>query len=255
MNLWHNIVPSPGIIPPTIFDLSLTLVSPTFAVLRIIRFLEGLPDLRDLTLRTAMFSELEVVTEVDSLAVRLPFLHTLTLCVSPNANVILPYIDAPSLRRLHMQSSAPSLGQPHEPTGQSLRQFFERSRPPLELLELRDVDITPDDFSACFTTLSTLKELRLHETDIPDTVMQLLDGSEGLCPQLKRLDLRWCGQLTGQALARLVRSRALDAGSPHPIEEVAVMHCSFVNERDIFDIAEKTTCRVVMREADDLCRE
>jgi hypothetical protein len=253
MTLVHNAIPAPGIIPPTITDLSLTLVSPTFQIQHTIRFLEGLPELRKLALRTSMSDELlGVDLDFDSSApVSLLSLHTLTLCVSPNANVILPYIDAPSLRRLHLQSSTPSLGQPHEPTGQSLRLFFQRSRPPLELLELRDVDITPDDFSACFAVLPMLTELRLHETDIPDGVLQLVDGSEGLCPLLKRLDLRWCGQLTGQALARLVRSRA---GVTQPIEEVAIMHCSFVNERDIFDIAERTTCRVVMRETDDMCR-
>ncbi|TFY56073.1 hypothetical protein EVJ58_g7855 [Rhodofomes roseus] len=157
---------------------------------------------------------------------------------------------------------------------------------PLELLELHDIDLAPEAFAAAFRALPHLRELRLHESSISDGTLRVLHGPHGFCPRLTRVDFRWCGHLGGKALVELVRSRlpraeaqdedstagigieVLHSGSAaasasagegsgpaDPIEEVAAINCCFVEEQDVLELARLTTCRVLMREADeDYCR-
>ncbi|EMD41018.1 hypothetical protein CERSUDRAFT_80667 [Gelatoporia subvermispora B] len=154
------------------------------------------------------------------------------------------------------------MGYRQQPIGPSLQAFIEGSLPPLELLELHDIDLSPEAFAAVFSALPTLRELRLHESSISDGTLQLLSAPHGLCPRLTRLDLRWCGLMSGRALVELVRSRnivdlehgAAPSAIADPIAEIGVINCCFVRERDVLDLAGLTVCRVVMRETDDYCR-
>jgi hypothetical protein len=170
----------------------------------------------------------------------------------------LRHIQAPALRSLHIRSTEPPLNHPHEGTGKALLHFLKSSDPQIELLELHDVDIRRDDFVQCFSSLPLLEELRLHETEIPDNALLSLHGPNGSCPRLKRLDLRWCEQLAGQALVQLVRSRIGPDGSPRtpfdPIERITVINCARVDESSILDLAHATVCSVVVRNLADHCR-
>jgi hypothetical protein len=225
----------------------------TLSAISVIQLLEGLPLLQQFTLEFPMYHERSFVysTEESRIA-SMPYLESLSLVLSPDVNGILKYIHAPNLRRLLLRSSGEPLGYAHTSTGTSLVQFIEQSSPPLEHLELHDVDLPRDDFTRIFAISSNLKELRLHESEIDDDIIHLLDGPAGFCPHLSQLDLRWCGQLTGQALVDLVRSRAgqLDG----VIVEVTALNCSFVKENDIMDLASITKCRVIMRPNEDICR-
>ncbi|CDO70521.1 hypothetical protein BN946_scf184569.g64 [Trametes cinnabarina] len=124
--------------------------------------------------------------------------------------------------------------------------------------ELRSMEIRTAAFDSNGSEGVSDLELRLHESSISDATLQLLNGPRGLCPRLRRLDLRWCGHLHGRALVDLVQSRhvADDLSGPvsDPIEEVGVINCCFVTEDDVLDLARMTVCRLVMREADDYCR-
>jgi hypothetical protein len=174
----------------------------------------------------------------------------------------LPHLVTPSLARLHLHSSLDPLGYPDEQVGEYVVKFIQKISLPLELFELFDVDFSPEDFSACFAGLPHLKELRLHDSQISDSILQTLHGQGGSCPLLERLDLRWCGQVTGRALSELVKSRLHPSHSGNnlsgpmltPITGLTVINCSFVKEQDIFDLAEITVCRVIMG-ASDYCRK
>lgn len=230
----------------------------TLSAMSIVRLLEGLPCLEQLTMEFPMHHSRAFIFAPDpTLTVTVPYLESLTLVVSPDINAVLPYIYAPSLRYLYLRSSEDPIGHGHLHTGASLVHFIEQSLPPLELLDLHDIDLLPADFTRCFASSHSLKELRLHESEINDDVIRLFNGPTGLCPQLTRLDLRWCGLVTGQALVELVQSRlvTIEGSVCRPIEEVAALNCTFVKESNIMDLAEMTTCRVVIRPNDDICRE
>jgi hypothetical protein len=182
-------------------------------------------------------------------------LEAVTLEASPMAWVLLHYLHLPHLLHLHLIAPPEtSLGYPDYAAGALLKGFIVASAPPLETLELHDIDISDADFCACFALLKSLRDLRLHSSDISDGSLAGLRRHDGWCPNLRRLDLRWCGTLTGRALVDLVRSRnAGSEDSPRPlIEEITVIHCSFVREEDILELARLTSCRVVHRDGDHL---
>lgn len=194
----------------------------------------------------------------------IPTLESLTLKLSPEANRILTCISAPRLTELYLRSSCDPLGFPHVSTGSSLVQFLETSTPPLEVLELHDIDIPSTDISQILIGLPTLLELRLHESEITDDVIHIMSGPPYACPNLQKLDMRWCEQLTGSSLVELVRNRSSPLGIGGnadlrfpPVKEVAVINCSFVREEDIWDLARLTTCRVITRPVpeEDYCRK
>ncbi|KAI0028692.1 hypothetical protein K488DRAFT_57957 [Vararia minispora EC-137] len=212
--------------------------------------LSNLPSLVSLVLTTpfdygSLFDDTTPMTT-------LPHLEHLTLNSHRASMEILRYITAPRLRSLRIRSTEPPLSHPHEPTGLALLQFLRNSSPPLNHLELHDVDIPLGDYLESFTLLPALETLRLHETEIPDEAFIALHGSTGLCPNLIRLDLRWCEQLAGSALVDFVASRR----SPHyrPIEFIRVINCAVVKENDVLALARMTTCSVVVKEVDDYCR-
>ena len=222
----------------------------------VIELLESVPSLEHFTLEFPKQQERTFLPPPEpSLVAHVPYLESLSLVVSPDVNALLPSLYAPALRRLHLRSSCEPLGYAHPATGASLAQFIEQSSPPLEYLELHDVDIPTGDFPRILAGLPDLQELRLHESEIEDDVIARLKGAEGLCPRLARLDLRWCDLLTGRALVELVQSRKDIQERASPLEEVAVLNCSFVNEHDVMDLARLTRCRVVMRDHGDVCRQ
>ncbi|KAI0367642.1 hypothetical protein BV20DRAFT_1045441 [Pilatotrama ljubarskyi] len=257
-----TVVPAVPIFPSHITNLTLEVKeSPSnrpLSASAMIGILESLTELRSLSLSMPLIYEHEFIPEQDSERVAsLPSLTALTVYGPTDLNELLPHIHAPSLRRLCLRSLE-DLGLRQRPIGPSFTRFIGSSFPPLELLELHDIDLDPETFETCFAALPHLRELRLHESSISDATVQLLNGPRGLCPRLKRLDLRWCGHLRGRALVDLVRSRHVvdDLAGPvsDPIEEIGVINCCFVAQEDVLDLARMTVCRLVTRETDDYCR-
>ncbi|KAI0069075.1 hypothetical protein BV25DRAFT_1845075 [Artomyces pyxidatus] len=223
----------------------------------ILRVLADLPALQSLTIVVPpTFADAIIMPQDHSLPSLFPHLESLTLNAYPSFNEILRHIETPALRHLHLRSTEDPLPFPHGATGTALRAFIDQSNPPLELLDLHDIDIPRDHFIECFSRLPKLEELRLHETEIPNEVMQILHGPAGACPRLKRLDFRWCEQLSGHALVDLVKSRANQAegGSSDPIEKITVINCALVEESDVLELARTTLCSIVARNLDDYCR-
>ncbi|KIJ70186.1 hypothetical protein HYDPIDRAFT_104865 [Hydnomerulius pinastri MD-312] len=219
--------------------------------------LEDLLELKHLTLELS--SDMEYHYEPDTpLVVELPRLESLTFIVSPGLLSVLDNMQSPALKRIQLRCSP---GHQHTSSSPLIRRFLESS-PHLQLLELYDVDLPREELEQCFSSLSHLEELRLHDSDISDEQLQLLYGPNGLCPNLTRLEVRWCAHLTGSAIVQLVRSRVnTDADKPttasqyaKEIEEVAAINCLHVGEQDVLDIAAVTTCRLMMRNTDDFCR-
>ena len=262
LRISHNLFPAQGTIPCSITHLSINLPShPIPARLSIdtaLRFLNDMPALESLsiTLERGEAREFHSASIEDSLVV-LPELRKLTLLGSQDIFKILSHLSTPALDSLHLRSSLDPVGHGEVQTGFHIKRFIERSSPPLHLFELHDIDLPLSDFLACFAGLPTLRELRLHESDITEAVIERFQGPDALCPMLSRLDLRWCGQVTGQTLVQLARARL---GGAHPGERVepvsmmTIINCSFVTEQDIMDLARLTVCRVVSQ-PDDYCRQ
>ncbi|GBE79165.1 predicted protein [Sparassis crispa] len=262
-----NVIPSIPIFPSHIRDLHLTTFeSPIWRPLSaasLFVLLEDLPELQCFTMSMPLMYARPFVPVPDfTRTVTLSKLESLTMYGPTDLNGLLSHLLVPALRRLHLRSLE-DLGYRQHSLGPSLLRLIENSVPPLELLELHDVDLSPEYFARCFTATPVLRELRLHESSISDATLNLLNGPSGLCPRLTRLDMRWCGLLRGTALVDLVRSRHVEPGAPSGevgvsksdlIAEVAVINCCFVGERDVLDLARMTTCRVVMRDGDDYCQ-
>ncbi|KAI0786425.1 hypothetical protein C8Q75DRAFT_855774 [Abortiporus biennis] len=242
---------------------------------------ETLPDLTSLTLSLPLEYDHPFVDDPDPLRyVELEQLETLILYGPTDLNRILFHIRAPSITNLHLRSLEDK-GYRQAPIGPSLIHFLRSSMPsffnshPLKVLELHDIDLTPHFFNLCLTILDNLEELRLHESSISEDTLRMLNrrvGRPTYCPKLQRLVLRWCGHLPGHPLVDLVRSRNVVETSSStgvetslnipggftddfeeevlPIEEVAVINCCFVEEKDVLDLAKMTTCRVIVRDTD-----
>ena len=254
----------PPSVPQTVVDLSFQLSDITSSrpsLPAALQMLGNLPALRSLTLVIPM-KFAQIVINVNegrpTPEICLHHLERLIIDAPPDFNEILQHIQTPVLQHLHLRSTEPPLNRPHEGTGEALLRFLKSSNPPIKLLELHDVDIRRDDFVQCFLSLPLLEELRLHETEISNDALLFLHGPKGACPRLRRLDLRWCEQLAGQALVDLVRSRndpsENQRGYFDPIEEITVINCALVNESNVFDLAHATVCSVVVRDLEDHCR-
>ncbi|KAF8165437.1 hypothetical protein B0H34DRAFT_793825 [Crassisporium funariophilum] len=254
----QSIIPSPTTLPSSITDLYLRLsnqhVLSIHSMSRMLLLLEEHPILTSFSLHmpTGYHQEFNVETGV-ARQVELPLLKSLTLMGSNNIFAILPYLILPALESLHLRSSLEYLQA--EETGACIAQFLTRSSPPLRSLELRDLGLDPVVIGGLFYHLASLEELCLHDSDINDISLQSLNGPDGLCPLLSRLDFRWCGRLSGRALVDLVRSRmpTSDPSSSKSISEITVINCSFVKEQDILDMAAMSVCRLVIHGTDDFC--
>lgn len=236
---------------------------------RILDILESAPTLEEFVVSLPALVHQPYIPEADmDRIVALERLTTLTFHGPTDLSGLLEHLRAPNLRRLHIRSNEEANLQ-QESLAPTLFKFLKGSDPALDLLELHDVDISPEFFPAYFAMLPSLRELRLHDSVITDAIIARLDD---LCPLLTRIDLRWCGMVTGKALVNLVRRRNLDYDGvprdefgPMPgsfsddereasaISEVSVLNCSQVHEEDVLDLARMTLCRVKIRD-DDYCR-
>lgn len=267
VRLTCNVLPANLSFPAHITSVSLSIEeSPTrrpLSAASVFAALETLPMLECLTLSLPLFYEQPYIEEADpDRTLLLGRLVTLTLYGPTDLNGLLAHLNTPALRHLHLRSLE-DLGYRQEPIGPTLAPFLRRSEPALELLELHDIDLSPEHFVACCASVPSLQELQLHESYITDATLHSLIGRDGVCPRLTRLDMRWCSQLTGRALVELVRQRNLRDGAEHGdvdqtgevnhIKEVAVLNCCFVEEQDVLDLARMIVCRVTLRD-DDYCR-
>ena len=211
----------------------------------VIEALRNLPHLEALTLRLGV-----TTTPPDILDIELPKLRTLTHeDLGTGEFPILSYLVASSLTRLHA-CIQPDPEVYDSPT--HLIPFLGRS-PNLEILEVDGVDIWPAQWLSTLPLLPKLRSLYLHDSDIDDKVIERMFGRSGMCPDLQRIDLRWCQHVKGITLVRLVESRVKDGGCK--IEEVAAINCSLVRKQDAIQLASLTTFRIVTNHWDDHCRE
>lgn len=71
--------------------------------------------------------------------------------------------------------------------------------------------------------------------------------------------MRWCNQVSVQAVVNLLKHRALHARSSIEgislIDEVTVIHCALAQEAEILNLARDTTCRLMMRDVGEYCRK
>ncbi|KAJ7126802.1 hypothetical protein C8R44DRAFT_733530 [Mycena epipterygia] len=132
----------------------------------------------------------------------------------------LPCLTELSVRRFN-NVPHPTPVWPH----QEFMSFLMRSKCPLQLIGLSDMDITPDEMSDCLRhTSATLEKLtltndrRMHHTIINDKILRLLTwrpGSQlGICPRLSMVKFWDCHSSTDGVLADMVESRwkARDGG-------------------------------------------
>ncbi|KAF8895936.1 hypothetical protein CPB85DRAFT_1440286 [Mucidula mucida] len=255
LTISRNILPTPGTIPQHVPSLVLDLRgyrAPVFIPIEaLLHLLQDLPHLQSLAITTPRDQPQAIIrTLADPLRiVALPDLHSLTVVGANEIFVLLSHLQLPQLRRISLCSSEDPLPYPHTIVGPALCQLLQQADVPLERLELYDLDLSSDDFVTCARHAPVLQELRLHESDITDDCLR---GISRHCKNLNSLDLRWCGQIWGRELVELVRSRTVEEGMV-PIECVTIINCSHMQEQDIFDLAEVTVCRLVMRDIDDYC--
>ncbi|PPQ92399.1 hypothetical protein CVT25_008749 [Psilocybe cyanescens] len=265
LRIHRNLLPGRHTLPLSITELTLQLPNhhgPTIihSMLSIIRLLEELSNLEVLVVEVPNGNNQTFSLNAQSgHTVELANLRSLTLMGDNNIFGLLPHLRTPFLTHLTLRSS---LNYPQaQHTSGWIYEFLQESCPPITLLELRDLAVDPILYSQMFDRLPLLEDLRLHDSDILDDMLLQLQGPHGLCPMLKRLDLRWCGRLSGRALVNLVRSRlssCVDGDesvllASKSIMEVALINCSFVKEEDIVDLAEMTICRLIHRGQTDFC--
>ncbi|KAI0092578.1 hypothetical protein BDY19DRAFT_983223 [Irpex rosettiformis] len=271
VHLACNTLPLQLTLPPHLRSLVLTLTgSPNQRLSSASAFLdilESVPALEQLTISLPSLASQPYLAETDmDRSVVLQSLASLTLHGPTDLSGFLEHIHSPNLRQLRIRSNEEANLQ-QDPLAPTLFAFLKGSEAALELLELHDVDISHEFFPAYLAMLPSLRELRLHDSIITDTTLQCLDE---LCPLLTRIDLRWCGMVTGKALVNFVHRRNLKMNNvwhdefmsipgsfenerePSLIEEVSVLNCSLVREEDVLELGRMTLCRVKVRD-DDYC--
>jgi len=259
----RNILPGLNVIPPSIKELSLRLPyrSNEQPVSAIIRLLNELPNLERFKLEVPSPHDQQFTTDLQTVpTVELAHLKAMSIMGANNIFGFLPHIRAPILTDLSLRSSLERVQS--ENLGLWILDFLRESTPPISLLEFRDLEIDHSIYTQLFSSLPMLEELRLHDSDILDDVLQQLGGPDAACPLLQRLDLRWCGRVSGRALVELVGRRLLtenegtsvnESVSPAPIAEITLINCSFVKEEDLIELAEMTVCRLMHGGQSDFC--
>ena len=235
-------------------DCQLTNARPIFFS-EIFDVLSESPNLRRLTINISLKDKREVIQDTPIRIVTLPEMDSLTLNIPVHFMAFLQHFRTPKLRKLYLRSPDDPQGFADETTRAALCAFIDLCAPPLETLELYDVDISQDDFLFWFTSLSSLIELRLHGSDILDETLIHLKSPFGLLPNLRFLDLRWCGHISGITLEELAYARSSVCGSGllTPLSEITVINCSFVNEKHILGISNYSTCRLKVHDDNDFC--
>jgi F-box-like len=244
-------------LPPTVVDLCLELECSELYCLSYAKMLTTLPTLQKLQRLTLVlepkYSQPIIIPENPAPDICLQHLECLIIRTQPGYyNHILRYLRTPILRCLHLQQGprSPYYESPREDIDEILLQFLRSSNPSIRLLELYNVDIPSNDMAQCFFSLPLLEELCFNRSKISEGALLPLHGPIGACPRLKRIFLRRCENLAGQALIDLVRSRVDSSGNQwgpsfDPIEEITVIRCALVNDSHILDLAHITACNVV----------
>ncbi|KAF9782964.1 hypothetical protein BJ322DRAFT_1143368 [Thelephora terrestris] len=215
----------------------------------IIEALRNLPDLETLTLQLGVMYPVSL-SPAGIPFIELPKLKSITYeDLRTGGFQVLRHLAAPSLVQLYAYIRPDT--EDYEPPIY-LVALLENS-PLVETLELEGVDIWRTEWLSIFPRLPKLQKLHLHDSEIDDTVIERMFGESGLCPDLRRIDLRWCQHVSGTTLVQLVESRMKNGGCG--IEEVAAIGCSLFTKQDALQLASLTTFRVVTEERDDRCRE
>lgn len=216
----------------------------------ILNVISDSPQLRSLSLCIPRLDARAVELDNPARVVTMGNLTDLTLTLPASWMSFVQHLRTPALVKLHLRCPDDSHGYAADTVREALRTFLELSAPPLRALEMYDIDVSQEDFAFMFVQLSRLEELRLHGSEILDETLLMLRPETGLLPEMKQLDLRWCGHLSGTALANLVLLRTEQGERASSLEEVTVINCSFVTEQDIITIAQRTTCRLLIRDED-----
>lgn len=265
LRIRRNTLPGRNILPPSITNLSLQLPShqslTTQSLSSVIHLLEELPGLESFSLEVPTGQRQQFALNVDSdRVVDLPHLSSMTLMGTENLFAVLPHLRVSALSQLHLRSSLDYF-QPSD-IAIWIDLFLRHSCAPITLLEIRDLGLDPQAYDRILRLLPMIEKLVLHDSDLVDSTVKAMNGPDGLCPQLQKMDLRWCGRVSGWALVNLVRSRLPtdldDVGNPSvsaPIEEITLINCSFVKEEDIMDLAQMTVCSLIHHGQGDFCSE
>lgn len=254
LQLELSLLPPPNSIPTSITRLSVTFTSRQTLVHQsaasFFRVLRELVSIEELSFGATIFNMHQHGFDQESqgLSITLPRLKRLSMTGANNMFIILPFMKLPILSELVLRSTQ-ELPQDADTPAWLLR-FFETSPSSLTILEIQDLAITSSVMGQILSFTKSVRTLRLHDSDIDDATICMLCGPKRLCPSLEKIDIRWCGRLSGEALVELVRDR-LDCG--RPILEVTAINCSFVKEEDILNLAELTTCRLFQRGSLDFC--
>lgn len=249
----RNILPSVSSIPATITHLTISLPAYRLPDMVTIRSIVDLlqqtsATLTSLTVSVPRGTERQFAPDGDPLNVaELDSLESLTIAGSSDLFALLPHIQARSLQNLTLRSTSNVFGMPQANHGAHLLQFIDNSSPPLQLLDIHDLDISEEVLAVALPRLNSLQTLRLHESEITDDVLGLLVQE---CPALQTVDFRWCGLMSGPALVALVRARCT---SNNPLTSITLINCAGVRDTDIIGMAEFTICRVIMNSTDDYC--
>ncbi|KAF8591464.1 hypothetical protein K439DRAFT_1626860 [Ramaria rubella] len=248
--------------PAQITDLSLNMSALGLEIhLQIMGLLHSLPRLRRFAIELQDDGlQIENPTPVGGGILVMQELHTVILVGRSSLFEILVYLTLPSLGSLALRENSTDVSQTPR-VGSYFVEMVERSSPPIRRLELHGIDATENDFLRCFMWLVELEELILHDSEISNMVFcnlcsAFLDdhnsAAQWICPRLSRLDLRWCSQLSGNILAKLVEARLMSSYTSN-ISEVVVINCLSVREEDVLSLAAMTVCRLKNYSQDFCC--
>ena len=265
MKIAASTLPMPQFIQPlhfTSLDIAESSLAHTVRSPELLSFLARCPNLEHFYWHGVSYEE--GILWASPVVVTLPRLHTLLLDLICIQRSVLSHLHVPALRELHLRhlnmdvslhgyhakdngdsddeandfSQSPSSD--HH-TGMGLRKLIQRSRPPLEILDMDLSDMRTKDFRWVFDRLPHLKQFSIVGSDMSDKVVQLftpesmptVPGSgDGQCrvrlPQLTTLKLFSCQQLSGDALVEALSARVVytDAATPNEtLTNVVVSGC------------------------------
>lgn len=156
------------------------------------------------------------LTQSDREVCNLHRLHTLQLGSYYDPGLLLDGLHLPALRTLKIETiekmrSTLTSPWPH------LASLLARSEPPLEMLKITGISISPSDFSRCLQRAPNLKILLLYDVVIGDEDLHALilppsqfgqaDEFMRPCPRLEELHLKNCYRLPLRALSAVILSR------------------------------------------------
>lgn len=201
----------------------------------------------------------------------LSHLKRLTLTALPAlCAVILIYLATPVLEELSIRNTSVDALRPtssEEEYRRAFRNFLSQryaaegspSDGNVENIPLRKLYIHNASLSSgTLIHLPHLQVLQLHDSDIEDATLDELRRSGSAKLQLEELDLRWEGRVSGSAIIRLLKDLGTCYSPLYAPEEqrgvkiVTLLHCSYVQEESIIEVAKLTTCRLIA-EVGDYC--